>query len=86
MVYLCYQFAPVSFGCIHQTVTQNTVKTGAFYQMFVTFPCPTIVSSFFLFPQKAMYGANVVIFEGILSFCNKKLIDVSITPTLNNFN
>lgn len=31
---------------------------------------------FFFFLQKTVYGANVVIFEGILAFANKELLKV----------
>ena len=30
-----------------------------------------------LFPQKNLYGANVIIFEGIMAFAYKDLRDVS---------
>lgn len=28
------------------------------------------------FPQKTVYGANVIVFEGILAFANKELLKV----------
>ncbi len=38
------------------------------------FPCHIVFATSF---QKTIYGANVVIFEGILAFANRELIEVS---------
>jgi len=35
--------------------------------------------------QKTVYGANVVIFEGILAFANKELLKVSLILNLSHW-
>lgn len=35
--------------------------------------------------QKTVYGANVVIFEGILAFANKELLKVSLLLNLSHW-
>lgn len=36
------------------------------------------MSTAFICPQKTVYGANVIVFEGILAFANKELLKVSL--------
>ena len=39
---------------------------------------PNLFKHFIFILQKTVYGANVVIFEGILAFSNKELTEVSV--------
>lgn len=51
------------------------------------FCSPVSITVFFIVCtlQKTVYGANVVIFEGILAFANKELLKVSLILILSQW-